>query len=111
MKWLPFRKLIAKLMVFIVSGAGHTYAISCGGARFFTKKLFNWSELIVVFFFIIIQGSPWSHLAAMFSFFMVQIPLIAAEDALGMNGMVWMLASEMPFAPLFIEPCLSFCHL
>lgn len=73
-------------MVFIASGAGHTYAISCG-------------------------GSPWGHLAAMFSFFMVQIPLIAIEDLFSMKGIAWMMLSETPFAPLFIEPCLHFVHL
>ena len=30
-KSLPMRKTIAKLMVFVASGLGHTYAISCGG--------------------------------------------------------------------------------
>jgi hypothetical protein len=86
MKWLPYRKTVAKLMVFVVSAAGHTYAISCG-------------------------GSPWPHLGAMFSFFIIQIPLLALEDKFQLEGLGWMLASEIPFAPLFIEPCLTFVHL
>jgi len=86
MKWLPMRKTIAKLMVFVVSASGHTYAISCG-------------------------GSPWRHLAAMYSFFMLQIPLLAMEDAFKLEGLGWMLGSELPLAPLFIEPILTFVHL
>jgi hypothetical protein len=86
MKWLPFRKTIAKLMVFIVSASGHTYAISCG-------------------------GSPWRHLRAMFAFFMLQIPLLAIEDTFKLEGLHWILGSELPLSPLFIEPCLTFVHL
>jgi len=85
-KWLPMRKTIAKLMVFVVSAAGHTYAISCG-------------------------GSPWRHLRAMFAFFMLQIPLLAVEDTFKMEGLGWMLGSELPLSPLFIEPILTFVHL
>jgi len=85
-KWLPMRKTIAKLSVFVVSALGHTYAISCG-------------------------GSPWSHLRSMFAFFMAQIPMLALEDTFKMEGLGWMLAAELPLAPLFIEPCLTFVHL
>ena len=53
-KWLPGRKVIGKLMVFVVSGLGHTYSVSCG-------------------------GEPYMHLAAMFSFFMVQVRLNCEE--------------------------------
>jgi len=45
LKWLPMRKVIGKVMVFVVSGLGHTYAVSCG-------------------------GEPWLHLAAMCAFFL-----------------------------------------
>jgi hypothetical protein len=87
MKWLPMRKTIAKLMVFLVSASGHTYAISCG-------------------------GSPWPHLRAMFSFFMLQIPLLAMEEAFKFEGPARMVGSELPLAtPLFIEPCLTFVHV
>jgi hypothetical protein len=86
LRWLPGRKLIAKLMVFVASGLCHTYAISCGGL-------------------------PWTHLTAMFLFFMVQIPLIYLEDVFNFQGLGWMLAAELPFAPLFIESCLTFVHL
>lgn len=85
-KWLPMRKTIAKLMVFVVSGVGHTYAISCG-------------------------GSPWGHLGAMYGFFMLQIPLVVAEHTLNLQGLPWMMMSEIPLAPLFIEPVLTFSHL
>jgi len=85
-KWLPFRKSIAKIMVFFVSASAHTYAISCGGL-------------------------PWPQLFAMYSFFMVQVPLLALEDTFKLEGFDWMLGSQIAFAPLFIEPCLTFVHL
>jgi hypothetical protein len=86
LKWLPMRKLVAKLLVFIVSGLGHTYAISCG-------------------------GEPWIHLGAMMCFFMVQIPLIFLEDTFNLSGHLWLFCAEVVWAPLFIEPCLEFVHL
>jgi len=63
-KWLPARKLVGKAMVFVVSGLGHTYAVSCG-------------------------GEPWLHLVAMFSFFVIQLPLILIEDAFALQGAWW----------------------
>lgn len=85
--WLgPHRKRVARIAVFLLSALGHTYAISCGGlAR--------------------------RHLLAMFLFFMAQPPLLLAESVFKFRGALWMFLAELPVAPLFIEPCLTFVHL
>ncbi|KAH9252090.1 hypothetical protein BASA81_010072 [Batrachochytrium salamandrivorans] len=82
--WLgAYRKQVAKFLVFFMSAAGHTYAISCGGLE---RR----------------------YLVAMMGFFMAQVPLIGLENLGGFKGLTWMFAAEIPFAPLFIEPCLTF---
>lgn len=82
----PRRRLAGRSLVFLVSALAHTYAISCAGL-------------------------PARYLAAMFVFFLVQVPVLAVEERLGLRGGAWMVLAELPFAPMFLEPCLQLARL
>ncbi|KAH9252226.1 hypothetical protein BASA81_009828 [Batrachochytrium salamandrivorans] len=82
----PRKRLVGRGLVFLVSALGHTYAISCAGL-------------------------PTRYLVGMFFFFIVQVPVLMVEELLGLRGGLWMILAELPFAPMFIEPCLKFVRL
>ena len=88
MLWMPSaaRRLLAKVMVFVVSGVCHSYFLFTG-------------------------GRPFLHQWSMFSFFALQLVLLQLEDSLQLSGRVWVYGSQAMLCPLFLEPVLQFMGL
>jgi hypothetical protein len=72
---------LAKVAVFAVSGMGHTYALNCIGQP-------RWVQVSIM------------------SFFLLQVPVLALEAALGLRGKAWTLGALAMCLPLAIEPFL-----
>ena len=77
---------VAKVLVFVVSALGHCY-------------------------FLFVAKAEWRLIAAMFSYFIVQLPLLKIEETFKCKGMLWTFGTQALLIPLFVEPILSFCHL
>lgn len=77
---------VASMLVFAVSGAGHTFALTCFGA-------------------------PVASQLSMLGFFVLQLPLVYLEGALKLRGAAWTFGALALLSPLFVHPLLEAMHL
>jgi hypothetical protein len=95
-RWnLPIRDLLGDLFFFPLKGLG--YPMLGKASTFGASAMWHMYPLLFI-------GASTRNCVFMGLFFVMQVPVIAAETWMGMHGHLWFWCAMFCLAPLFLEP-------